>query len=109
MNYQIEIEIETESSPKKTKSFVGDTKTLHELIGRYTLKYGTPFETLSRRDGSRVFNFYEKTKFGFKDATLTFREVKTNNVTVPQIGQVITPEHERIKALLDAGVITRGA
>lgn len=107
--YSIKLEVQTESSPQKSVSIENaDAKSLHELIGRYTMKYGMPFEGLARLDGGRVLHFYEKTKFGFREANIYFwlSKHKPQNVTPTSNVKPVVKEHDKIQALIDAGLFT---
>lgn len=105
--YYIEVEFSgsIKNKGQKFKTYLKQKK-LEELIGRYTLKYGSPL--IESDDNLFHYEFYHKFQGGFVQADLYFQiaEDKKGTTTEPK---EVAPEltSKNLKSLVDVGFLTK--
>lgn len=84
---------------------------LEQLIGRYTMQYGTPLDLSNGRDNLSVFEFWKHEPVGDTIILLKFWRIMDGKAVIvadkaePPPTQVVE-EPKQIQALLDANVIS---
>jgi hypothetical protein len=92
---------------EKEYRMVQEQDKLHEMIGRYTCKHGPPLSMIEHK-GLFTLNFYSRIKSGC-DVTINFR-LADSAVAVDKPIPIVPPkpENEKILALVEANVLTKG-
>jgi len=109
MMYEIRVDqemIEDGEVTSRTFTFTTSTEKLHQIVGRFTLKYGTPYE-LKFKDGWSIIDFFKEYKVDmWISVTINFR--KRTEVGRPIILPLPEPKKEDpsiVKIFLAANVL----
>ena len=102
--------VEEYTSKGAGRSFDIEIKTekFYELIGRYTVKYGSPDEVYNK-DGYTELEFYQLTTEGHRGAIVSYCKIANGTNVVPITKPIVAKTSEPLPAimqtLLNAGIL----
>ena len=98
-----ETSIETGEVEVREFTFNASTEKLHQVLGRFMIKYGTPLSIDDDREGWHIFEFFTEKNGAFFSCDVWFKEVSVTKLktVVPVI------ENEKIQILEKEGILVR--
>ena len=116
MTYQVKMRIRAPMRADVNRDMTMSQEDLDKTIGRWTRRHGPPINMSEGGKSITSLNFYNKVDNGVWEIDITYEQTAASSPLKQEEKTIATPsappkveepEHEQIKALREAGVITR--